>query len=128
MIVDSSALLALLFDEPEHAFVATALSSNPGDLLMSTVNLTEMLIVIRDRRRADAPELESRLSAMGLRFVAPDPRQADLAASARLRFPLNLGDCFAYALAVTEGKPLLAVDADFRRLDIPVILPPRLAR
>ena len=37
---------------------------------------------------------------------------------------INLGDCFAYALAVTENLPLLTLDSDFRAVDIPVILPP----
>jgi uncharacterized protein with PIN domain len=55
--------------------------------------------------------------------VAPSPRQAEIAAVARLRFPLNLGDCFAYALARDEDCPLLTLDRDFRRTDITVISP-----
>ena len=48
-----------------------------------------------------------------------------MAAAARLRYPFNLGDCFAYALAKEQNEPLLTLDRDFRRADIPVILPPR---
>ena len=67
--------------------------------------------------------LETQLLTSGIRFVAPDESQAQLAAKARLRFPLNLGDCFAYALARAEQCPILTLDQDFRALDIPVILP-----
>lgn len=42
---------------------------------------------------------------------------------ARLRYPLNLGDCFAYALAKDEDRTLLTLDRDFRRSDLRVILP-----
>jgi ribonuclease VapC len=57
--------------------------------------------------------------------VAPTRHHAELAAAARLRYPLNLGDCFAYALAKAEGCPLLALDDDFRKTDIELIAPPR---
>ena len=61
---------------------------------------------------------------MDIRFIPPDREQAELAAEARLRFPLNFGDCFAYALARSTGLPPLTLDSDFRALDVPVILPP----
>lgn len=44
---------------------------------------------------------------------------ADIAARARLTFPLNLGDCFAYALARAEQCPILTLDEDFRAVDVP---------
>jgi hypothetical protein len=46
-----------------------------------------------------------------------------LRANGRVKYPLNLGDCFAYALAVAEGCPILAADRDFRCVDRPVLLP-----
>jgi len=58
-----------------------------------------------------------------IRIVCPTRRQAEMAAAARLRFPLNLGDCFAYALAMDEDCPLLTLDKDFRSTDIRVVLP-----
>ena len=58
-----------------------------------------------------------------IRIVGPTRRQAEMAAAARLRFPLNLGDCFAYALAMDEDCPLLTLDKDFRSTDIRVVLP-----
>ena len=90
---------------------------------MSTVNLAEALIRIRDRQPALADELEERLLTGGIRFIPPDAAQARTAARARLSFPLNLGDCFAYALAVAERCPILTLDGGFRAVDRPVVMP-----
>ena len=95
-----------------------------GLLSMSTVNLTETLIRLKDRQPVRFAELEGRLLNSGIRFVAPDVEQARIAAEARLRFPLNLGDCFVYALAKVERKAILTLDNDFRCLDVAVLLPP----
>lgn len=123
MVVDTSAILALYFAEPHAAWVAEQLNQHAGKLVMSTVSVTEALIRIRDRQPTLADELEARLLASGIRFVAPDVSQAQTAARARLTYPLNLGDCFVYALAVAENSAILAIDADFRRVDRPVVAP-----
>jgi uncharacterized protein with PIN domain len=90
---------------------------------MSTVNLTETLIRLRDRQPVRFVELERQLLNSGIRFVPPDIEQARIAAEARLRFPLNLGDCFVYALARIESQAILTLDSDFRCLDVAVITP-----
>lgn len=123
MVVDTSILLAVLFDEPHADWAVARLEEHAPDLRMSTVNLAETLIRLRDRQPQLADALEEDLLASGIRFVAPDVEQARTASSARLRFPLNLGDCFAYALAFAEGCPILTLDEDFRRLGHPVVLP-----
>ncbi len=123
MVVDTSVLLALLFDEPDAVWAGEQLNAHASDLRMSTVNLTETLIRLRDRQPQLADELEEDLFESGIRFVAPDVEQARIAARARLQYPLNLGDCFAYALAVREDCPILTLDRDFRRVDQPVVLP-----
>lgn len=91
---------------------------------MSTVNLTEALIRIRDRQPTRADELQRLLLSSEIRFIPPDERHAQIAAEARLRFPINLGDCFAYALARVESCEIIAIDRHFRSVDVPVILPP----
>ena len=123
MVVDTSVVLAIFFDEPHAAWAAEQLAS-AANLQMSTVNLAETLIRLRDARPTIVDDLEARLFSSGIRFVPPDADQARIAAAARLRFPLNLGDCFAYALAVSEGASILTLDRDFRALDVPVIHPP----
>ncbi|MBI5478798.1 MAG: type II toxin-antitoxin system VapC family toxin [Deltaproteobacteria bacterium] len=124
MVVDTSALLALLFGEPSASWVAAQLTAHAGALRMSTVNLAETLIRLRDRQPHLADQLEQRVLTSGIRFVPPDVRQAQTAARARLAYPLNLGDCFAYALAAAEGCGILTIDRDFRAVDRPVLLPP----
>lgn len=123
MVVDTSIVLAIFFNELHAAWAATNLERHAGTLRMSTVNLAECLILIRDRQPHLADELEKRLMESGIRFVPPTARQAQLAAEARIRYPLNLGDCFAYALAADEGCPLLTLDSDFRKVDLKVLLP-----
>jgi ribonuclease VapC len=93
--------------------------------MMSTVNLSEMLILLRDRNPSGYRALSDRLVGEPIRFIPPTISQAQLAAEARSKFPLNLGDCFAYALAKEEGEPLITLDRDFKRTDIKVLLPVR---
>jgi ribonuclease VapC len=123
MVIDTSALLAVLFAEEHGRWAQERLDEHIGDLSMSTVNLAELLIRLRDRQPALFDTLEAEILASGIRFVPPDVEQARIAAAARLRLPLNLGDCFAYALAKVEACPILAVDADFRAVDAPLLLP-----
>jgi len=123
MVVDTSAVLAVLFEEEHGLWAAEIMAEHAPELRMSTVNLAETFIILEDRQPQLAAELEEAILTGGIRFVPPDAQQARTAAKGRLRFPLNLGDCFAYALAVAEGCPILAVDRDFRSLDVPVELP-----
>jgi ribonuclease VapC len=122
-VVDTSVLLAVFFAEPDAEWAAARLAEHATELRMSTVNLTETLIRIRDRQPHLYETLEAELLSSGIRFVLPDVEQARIAAEARLRYPLNLGDCFAYALATVESCPILARDRDFRAVDRPVVLP-----
>lgn len=124
MVVDASALLAVLFGEPEAEWIADQMSQHAGELRMSTVNLAETLIRLRDRQPQLYDHLETEVLESGIRFVPPDQEQARLAAAARLQYPINLGDCFAYALARAEGCAILTTDRDFRRFEN-AILPPQ---
>ena len=123
MVVDTSAILAVFFAEKHADWARDRMLESALELRMSTVNLTETLIRIEDRQPTLSAALRDRLLGSGIRFIPPDVRQAELAAAARLRFPLNLGDCFAYALAVVERCPILSVDRDFRELDVAVVSP-----
>jgi ribonuclease VapC len=124
MVIDSSALLANLFDEKAAPWVDAQLAAATTNLMMSTVNLTEVLIRVADRRSMQFDEVLARLQRLGVQLVPPDLDQAVCAADARHRLSMNLGDCFAYALAIAERVPILTLDSDFRRADCPVILPP----
>jgi ribonuclease VapC len=125
VVVDASVILAVFFAEAPGAWAAARLTEHAATLQMSTVNLAETLVRLRDRQPKLAAELEERLLTSGIRFVPPNVEQARLAAQARLAFPLNLGDCFAYALAKSEDLPLLTLGAEFRKTDLEVVSPPR---
>jgi uncharacterized protein with PIN domain len=92
---------------------------------MSTVNYVETLILVGERYPRRVDEVRELINSSEIRITPPTRLQAELAASARLRFPLNMGDWFAYAFAKEEDCPLLTLDRDFRNTDIKVILPKR---
>jgi ribonuclease VapC len=123
MVVDTSIVLAIFFGEEHGEWAAAKLQEHEGELVMSTVNLAEALIRLRDRQPARFPELEAQLLTSSIRFQAPDARQAQSAADARMKYPLNLGDCFAYALARVRSLPILTLDSDFRTTDCSVVMP-----
>ena len=124
MVVDTSALLAILFDGPRGPWCAERMAEAAGDVAMSTVNLAETLIFVRDRKPGALKAVEEQVVSSGaIRFVPPDTAQAQAAAAARTRFPLNLGDSFAYALAVTEDAPILTLDRDFLATGHPLLIP-----
>ena len=123
MVVDTSILLAVFFNERHGPWAADRLREYSQRLRMSTVNYAEALILIQDRQPHLLSEIREAIQASSIRLVPPTAEQAETAAAARLRLPLNLGDCFAYALAVQEDCPLLTLDRAFRKTDIPVVLP-----
>ena len=123
MVVDTSVILAVFFKESYFDWAFHQMNTYSKSLRMSTVNLTEALIRLQDRQPHLFQALEEKLLYSGIRFVPPDIEQSKIAAKARMKFPLNLGDCFAYALAIQENCPILSLDKDFRLLDHTVIHP-----
>jgi len=123
LVVDTSVLLAIFFGESSALWATEQLSANQPRLRMSVVNYTEALIIVNDREPLRINEIRQTVQTSIIRLVSPTVRQAERAAAARLRFPLNLGDCFAYALAKDEECPLLTLDRDFRHCDIEVVIP-----
>ena len=64
------------------------------------------------------------LERLGIEFMSPNRDIVSIVGEARQRFPLNFGDCFAYAHARLLGEPLLTLDADFLKTDLPDVLHP----
>ena len=128
MVLDSSALLALLLNEPEAPAFRLAIEADPVRLL-SAANLVETAIVIETRvGEAGGRELDLLLHKAGVEVVAVDAAQADLARHAYRQFGkgrhlagLNYGDCFSYALAQSAGEPLLFKGDDFSKTDVTVV-------
>ena len=125
MIVDTSALLAILEQEAEAERMARAIGRTPGSSV-SAASMVEAGIVVQARRGDEGSrDLDLLMLKLGM-VVAPfTARQADIARKAfrsygRGRHPaaLNLGDCLAYALAKDAAEPLLAKGNDFAQTDI----------
>ncbi len=122
MIVDTSALIAILRREPEReAFRDKLLAS--ATVSISAVGLVESRIIAE--REGGRAELDTLLAATDVRVVPVDQAQADVASGAFLRYgkgrhpaALNLGDLFAYALATTAGEPLLYKGDDFAHTEL----------
>jgi ribonuclease VapC len=127
MVIDSSALLAVLWGEPE-AETFVALLAEARDPLISTATLLEASMVIYARTgEKGIQRLDELLAAAAIRPVGVDLAQAYLARDAFARFGkgqapagLNFGDCFSYALAKAMERPLLFKGDDFGQTDIAV--------
>lgn len=124
MVIDASALVAILRLEPERDEFARAILRAPVKL-MSPVNWLEVAIRAERARIEDVEVLDAFVSAAEIEIVPVDQFQMRIAHIAwrdfgKGRHPakLNLGDCFAYALAKHSGEPLLYKGGDFARTDV----------
>jgi ribonuclease VapC len=124
--VDTSALMAIVLDEPEADACIAALEAEDG-LLISAGTMAEALIV--SARRSVGEELASLIDGLGFEVVAVTSATARSIAQAYERWSkgndpaaLNLGDCFAYAVAKEHGCPLLYVGDDFAKTDVEGVL------
>jgi ribonuclease VapC len=125
MVIDTSAIVAILFDEPErHEF--DRLIARDNLRLVSAVTRVEAAFVIEGRTKDIGRARLDRFFAFGgIEIVAVTPEQAELAVAAFRRYGkgqhpvgLNIGDCFPYALAKSTGERLLFKGDDFSRTDI----------
>ena len=126
MIIDTSALIAILRAEPDAELFARAIARTPH-CAISAANFLEAAIVA-DSSRDPFPtrRLDDAIDAAGIIIAPVTERQARLARDAFRDYGrgsghparLNFGDCFAYALARDKGEPLLFKGDDFGRTDV----------
>jgi ribonuclease VapC len=125
MVIDTSALVAILAAEPVAPRLLAAIEADPVRYL-SAATLVEATLVVVGRYGPDGrPRLDALVRAMRADVRDVDARQVDIAREAALRFgkgrhpaALNFGDLFAYALAVSSDQPLLCTGDDFPRTDV----------
>ncbi|GAO39480.1 ribonuclease VapC [Sphingomonas changbaiensis NBRC 104936] len=126
MIVDTSAIIALIREEPETAWIVPLLLDNFGKAKMSLANYLEAAIAVDGN---DDEVLSDRLDWIikhwAIELVPVSRHHVEVAREAYRLFGkgrhearLNFGDCFAYALARTTGEPLLSKGSDFAQTDI----------
>jgi len=125
MVIDTSAVAAILFDEPERRRFNELIEADPTRLI-SAATLLESGIVVEGRSgEAGGRELDLLVHRAGVEIVPVSVDQVEIARAAYRRFGrgshpagLNFGDCFAYALAKSAGEPLLFKGDDFARTDL----------
>ena len=121
MIVDSSALVAMLWSEPEGEAFALAISSERRPAISAANYLETGIVIDRDRIPALSAKLDAVITELGIEIAPVTPEQAKIARQAYRDFGrgsghparLNFGDCFAYALAMERGEGLLYKGDDF---------------
>ncbi|MEJ7785330.1 MAG: type II toxin-antitoxin system VapC family toxin [Solirubrobacteraceae bacterium] len=129
MVVDSSAIVAILRDEPEAATFVDLIAA-ADDPIISAATLAEASIVMQSREGdGGVTDVDELLANAGVRCVAVDDMQAYLALEGFHRYgkgrspaALNFGDCFAYALAKRFDRPLLFKGNDFRQTNVEAAL------
>jgi len=123
MAVDTSALMAILLDEPQSDACIAALEAE-GDIFISAGTVAEALIVAA--RRNVGAEMTSIIDGLGFEVVPVTAAAARRIAEAYARWgkgvarkgALNFGDCFAYEVAKERGCCLLFIGDDFVRTDV----------
>lgn len=120
--VDTSALMAIVLDEPEADGCIAALET-AGDLIISAGTVAEALIVAA--RRNVGEEVQRLIDGLGFEIVSVTPAAARRVAQAYEKWgkgvhpaALNFGDCFAYEVARAHGCRLLYVGKDFNQTDV----------
>lgn len=129
MVVDSSALIAILLNEPDAGPIRTAFDHDEVRLV-SAATLLEAAMVIESRKgEGGGRDLDLLIIKSKIDVVPVDESQVDEARRAWRRFgrgrhpaALNYGDLFSYALARTTGQPLLFKGDDFARTDVGRVL------
>jgi ribonuclease VapC len=126
MVIDSSAILAILLDEPERAQFARLIEDDALRII-SAVGRVEGGMVIEARKGEQGRVLLDRsLRLIGAQILSVTTEQAETALQAFRQYgrgrhaaSLNIGDCFAYAAAMATGEKLLFKGGDFAQTDIP---------
>jgi ribonuclease VapC len=120
--VDTSALMAILLDEPQAAACMSALEAET-EILISAGTVAEALVVSATRNVGE--EMAQLIDGLGFDIVSVTPASARRVAAAYARWgkgnhraALNFGDCFAYEVAKQHDCPLLYVGRDFTRTDV----------
>jgi ribonuclease VapC len=126
MVIDTSAVIAVVFDEDERNAFTEAIAAN-SELLISAASVFESCVVAAAKKSNPmaAGLVDHMIADLQIQVVPFDSAAVTAAREAYFRFGkgnhparLNLGDCFAYALAKSRGLPLLFKGDDFARTDI----------
>ncbi len=128
MVIDTSAILAILGNEPEATLFAEKIAASEVRY-MSAASLLESAVIVESRHSAAGGQKLDELVLVAK--ITIEPVTADQIAIARVAYRmfgkgrhsagLNFGDCFAYALAKSRGETLLFKGEDFSQTDLPAV-------
>lgn len=125
MVIDTSAIVAILFGEPEAEAFAEAIEQDAVRLMSAASVLEAAIVVESELGDPGARELDLLLYQAGIRVVPFSPDHLAAARHAYRAFgtgrhaaALNFGDCFSYGLSKSTGEPLLSKGDDFARTDV----------
>jgi ribonuclease VapC len=127
MVIDTSALVAIMTREPSADRLVTAVEADRTRLVSAATVVEASLVLLGRYGEAGDTQLDRLLRSIGAEVVPVGEEHVVLARDAALRFgrsrhpaALNFGDLFSYALAVVRGEPLLFVGDDFSKTDVEV--------
>ena len=127
MVIDTSAIMAILLGEPAAGQLVEALEADRTRLVSGATVVETSLVVLGRFGEMGDPQIDRLLRGIGAEVVPVGLEQVAIARDAALRFgrgrhpaALNFGDCFSYALAMESGEPLLFVGEDFAKTDVNV--------
>jgi ribonuclease VapC len=125
MVIDTSALLAILLGEPEAESFAVAIAADPKRLISAFTALEAGIVVESKKGESGGRELDLLLHQARIVIVPMTAEQSEIARFAWRKYGkgrhsagLNIGDCCSYALAKCSGEPLLFKGDDFSRTDV----------
>jgi len=125
MVIDTSAIVAIALNEDDAPEIEARIADDPIRLISAATVLETAMVLEARLGDAGAREFDLWMLKIGAEIIAVDAEQADAARRAWRRFGrgrhaagLNYGDCFAYALAMTRGEPLLFKGGDFAKTDV----------
>lgn len=127
MVIDTSALVAVLFGEAEAEQFAAAIEQDPVRLISSATVLEASLVVESELGEEGGRELDLLIMKAALETIPFNTEHLAIARDAYRRYGkgrhpagLNFGDCFSYALSQASGEPLLFKGGDFSQTDVAV--------
>ncbi len=125
MVIDTSAVMAILLGEPEAEPYAVAIEADPTRLMSAATAFESALVIETRKGPAGGREYDLLMHRARIEVVPFNVEQLDVARDAWRRFGkgrhaagLNFGDCFSYALASTSAEPLLFKGNDFGLTDV----------
>lgn len=125
MVIDTSALVAIMYNEDGASRLVAAIEQAPVRLISAGTVVEAALVLLGRYGERGEVQLDTLLRSLHAEIIAFDADQVAIARDAarsfgrgRHRAALNFGDCFSYALAVSRGEPLLFVGEDFASTDV----------